>query len=177
MRKDSGFSLLELMVVIAILAIMASIAIPNMISWPAKHRMSGAAREIYSAMQYARLRAVKEKMPVAIYFDVADDTFTVFTPVLPIDMLEVTNGIEDAGETFLKTGTMPVDVDMNNPLFGGETATVFDARGLPIQVLGNSLIGDVRLNNTNRNLFRRVRLRVSGSPVIESSADGGAPWN
>ena len=171
MRKDSGFTLLELMVAIAIVAIAASIAVPNMISWPAKHRMSGAAREIYSAMQYTRLMAVKEKMPVAINFNVATDTFTVFTDEVS------TNGTQDAGETLLKTGTMPADVDMFSAFFvGGNTFTGFDARGLPMQGGGGTLTGNVRLNNTNQNLFRRVRLRVSGSPVIESSVDGNIPW-
>ncbi len=175
MRKNSGFTLLELMVAIAIVAIAASIAVPNMISWPAKHRMSGAAREIYSAMQYARLRAVKEKMPVAINFNVATDTFTVFTDeqTIPPDG----TWDEGAGETLLKTGTMPADVDMFSAFFvGGNTFTGFDARGLPRQGGGGTLTGNVRLNNTNQNLFRRVRLRVSGSPVIESSVDGNIPW-
>ena len=171
MRKESGFTLLELMVTIGIIAIMASIAIPNMMPWPAKHRMSGAAREIYSAMQYARFRAVKDKMPIAINFNAANDTFTVFTDEIS------NNGTQDAGETLLKTGTMPADVDMFNAVFaGGNTFTGFDARGLLIQAGGTSLLGNVRLNNTNRNLYRRVRLRISGNPVIESSADGGASW-
>ena len=179
MQKESGFTIMELIVVIAILAIMAGIAIPNMIPWPAKHRMSGAARNIYSALQYARLRAVKEKANIVITFDAsgsgATDTYSVY-----IDDGRgggnAKNNILDGAEPIINSGQMPVDVDMNNPLFGGNTFTAFDARGLPIQVGGNSLIGDVRLNNPNRNLFRRVRLRISGNPIIERSADGNPPW-
>ena len=156
MRKDSGFTILELMVVIAILAIMAGIAIPNMIPWPAKHRMSAAAREIYSAMQYTRLRAVKEKANIVITFNSAGsgatDTYSVF-----IDDGRgggtAKDNIQDGTEPTIKNGQMPVDVDMSNPLFGGVTFTAFDARGLPIQVGGNSLIGDVRLNNPNQNRY------------------------
>ena len=180
MGKDSGFTLFELMVTIAIVALLASIAIPNMIPWPAKNRMGGAAREIYSAMQLARLRAVKEKANVVINFNTAGfgatDTYTVF-----IDDGSGTgtakDNVQTGTEPTIKTGQMPFDVDMLFPVFpGGVTFTGFDARGLLIQNGGATLIGNVPLNNTNRNLYRRVRLRTSGIPVIEKSADGGAPW-
>ena len=161
MRKDSGFTLLELMVAIAIVAIAASIAVPNMISWPAKHRMSGAAREIYSAMQYARLMAVKEMMPIAVNFNVGTDTYTVFSDEV------ATNGTLDAGETVLKTGTMPADVDMFSASFtGGVPYAGFDARGLPIQYFPGTGGGSVDLQNIPSNLSEKITLRVSGSPVI-----------
>jgi type IV fimbrial biogenesis protein FimT len=179
MRKDSGFTFLELMVVIAIIAIAASIAIPSMIPWPAKHRMGGATREIYAAMQYAKLRAVKEKANVIIIFNDtgfgATDTYTVFidngsgggTP---------RNNSQDGTEPTIKTGQMPVDVDMSSALFNATTITGFDPRGLPIFDGVNYFIGSVRLSNTQRNLYRRVRLGFSGIPVIESSVDGNPPW-
>ncbi len=181
MRKDTGFTLMEMMVVIAIIAIAASIAIPSMITWPAKHRMGGATREIYSAMQYAKLRAVKEKANVVIEFDTtgsgATDTYNVY-----IDDGRGAGGgakdnIQNGTEPTIKSGQMPADVDLSNAIFvGGNTFTGFDARGLPIQA-GGSLTGDVRLSNPNRNLYRRVRLRVSGNPVIETSVDGNDPWS
>lgn len=179
MRKNSGFTLFELMVVIAVIAIGASIAIPNMIPWPAKNRMSGAGREIYSAMQYTRLRAVKEKANVVINFDTTGfgetDTYAVF-----IDDGRgggtARDNIQNGSEPTIRGGQMPVDVDMSNALFAGNTFTGFDPKGLPIQAGGASLIGDVRLSNPRRNLYRRVRLRVSGNPVIERSADGNPPW-
>lgn len=180
MRKDMGFTLLELMVVIAIIAIAAGIAIPSMITWPAKHRIGGATREIYSAIQYAKLRAVKEKANVVIAFSDtgsgATDTYTVF-----IDDGSgggtAKDNTQNGTEPAIKTGQMPTDVDMSNALFNGNAFTGFDARGLPIFSGGNYLIGNVRLSITNRNLFRRVRLGFSGIPVIESSVNGNPPWS
>ena len=78
MKKNSGFTLMEMMIVIAIIGITAAIAIPNVISYLPKHRLNGGARDVYSAMQYARLKAVKERTPVSINFNPGANSFTVF---------------------------------------------------------------------------------------------------
>ncbi len=169
MKKNSGFTLMEVMVTIGIIAIMSAIAIPNYISWLPKHRMSGATRDVYSAMQYARMRAVKEKTRVTISFSIGTDDYTVF-----IDDGRgggiANNNIADGTET-VKTGQMPVDVDLFNAAFGAASRSSFNSRGLPVQ------IGNVELRNVPRQLYRRVVLRISGNPVIRTSTDGGATWN
>lgn len=169
MKKNSGFTLMELMVTIAIVGITAAIAIPSVISYLPKHRMSGGTRDIYSAMQYARMRAVKEKTRVVINFNAGTDSYTVF-----IDDGRgggtADNNIADGTET-VKTGQMPVDVDLFNAAFGAGSRSSFNSRGLPVQ------IGNVELRNVPRQLYRRVVLRISGNPVIRTSTDGGATWN
>jgi len=157
------------MVTIGIIAIIAGIAIPNVISYLPKHRLNGGARDVYSAMQYARLKAVKEKTPVSINFNPGTDSFTVFDD-------SNGNGTIDGGDTVLKTGNMPPDVNMTNAtqFTGLVTWCGFNARGLPVQ----SIIGIVQLQSTSQNLLlKRIRLRISGSVVIRTSTDGGANFN
>ncbi|MGP8323532.1 MAG: GspH/FimT family pseudopilin [Methanosarcinaceae archaeon] len=169
MKKNLGFTLMEVMVTTGIIAIMSAIAVPNYLSWLPKDKMSSAARDIYSAMQYARIRAVKERTMVTINFTTEADSYTVF-----IDDGRgggtADNNIADGTET-LKTGQMPVGVNMYLASFsGGIPRTQFNARGLPNGVGGS---GDVELSSLqNNNLFRQIKLRVSGNPVIRTSADG-----
>ena len=169
MKKNSGFTLMELMVAIAIIGITAAIAIPNVISYLPKHRLNGGARDVYSAMQYARLKAVKERTPVSINFNIGTDGFTVFDD-------SNGNGTIDGGDTVLKTGNMPPDVNMTNEteFTGLVTWCGFNSRGLPVQ----SKIGRVELQSTSQNLLlKRITLRISGSTVIRTSTDGGATFN
>jgi len=162
MKKNSGFTLMEVMVTVGIIAIVSAIAIPSVISYLPKHRMSGGTRDIYSAMQYARMRAVKEKTHVVISFNVGTDSYTVF-----IDDGRgggtANNNIAEPTET-LKTGQMPVGVDMlpSTSFSGGVPRTRFNARGLP-----NGTGGSVDLQSLqDATLFRQVVLRISGNPVI-----------
>ena len=78
MRKDSGFTLIELMVIIAIIAVVTAITIPNLIGWLPNHRLGTASRDILSVLQQVRLRAVKDNADAAIQFAPGNEDYTAF---------------------------------------------------------------------------------------------------
>jgi prepilin-type N-terminal cleavage/methylation domain-containing protein len=68
MPKDAGYSLTELMTVIAILAILAAIAIPGYMGWRSNAQLSGASRDLYSSFQKAKLEAIRRNTTCAVWF-------------------------------------------------------------------------------------------------------------
>ncbi len=75
MRKNSGFTMTELMVTIAVVAILASLAIPNFIAWLPNYRLQSGAEEIQSTLQLARITAIKENAAVKVTFNTAKETY------------------------------------------------------------------------------------------------------
>jgi type IV fimbrial biogenesis protein FimT len=67
--KKSGFSLIELLVVIVIFTILAAIAIPAFSNWMPSYRLRQAARDVYSNLQRAKVNAIKSNTEWRIYFD------------------------------------------------------------------------------------------------------------
>ncbi len=70
-----GFSLPELLTALAVIAIMSAFAVPSYISTIPQRRLKAAARELYSAMQQARLLAVKNNLPVRVCFESASNSY------------------------------------------------------------------------------------------------------
>ena len=62
--RQKGFTLIELMVTIAILAIMTAIAIPNFSEWVAKRRVASVAEKVASQIRFARAEAARLNKPV-----------------------------------------------------------------------------------------------------------------
>ena len=67
-KTATGFTLLETVIVLAILAIAVAIGIPNVISWLPNYRLKATARELYSNMQKAKSEALKRNCTVGITF-------------------------------------------------------------------------------------------------------------
>ncbi len=77
LRHERGFTFIKLLVVVALLGVTASIAIPSIISWVPTIRVNSAARRLVSDMQLARTQAVSERNRYVITFDVVNGQYTI----------------------------------------------------------------------------------------------------
>ena len=66
MRSQRGFTLIELMVVLAVIAILAMIGIPGFQTILQNSRMTSATNSLLSALQYARSEAVTQRAAVTV---------------------------------------------------------------------------------------------------------------
>ncbi len=151
MRKDTGFSFLELMVVIAIIGIMSTIAIPGFIQWLPKNRVGNAAREVKSTLEFARSNAIRRNRAVRVEFDFDAESLTVIEVVDP----------DVPTETTLRTRQMPGDVDLQAN--GLVSPVTFNGHGFSLGSSG----GVVVVNTSDNTLSRSITLTVGGNARIQ----------
>ena len=77
MTRSKGFTLVELMVVLAILAIVAFIAVPNFTTLIRDNRVEAQAEELNALFQYARSEAVIRKIDTFVLLDPTAGEITV----------------------------------------------------------------------------------------------------
>ena len=75
MKKESGFTMIELMVTIAIVLLLASVAVPSFLSWLPRQRLRSAVSDLVADIQLTKLSAIKENQNWAIVFDTATDRY------------------------------------------------------------------------------------------------------
>ncbi|MCK4307512.1 prepilin-type N-terminal cleavage/methylation domain-containing protein [candidate division WOR-3 bacterium] len=76
MRKK-GFTIVEMMVVIAMMGIIGSIAIPSFRNYIVRMRLTRARDEILSTLKLARARAMSERIVYRVSFNTADSSYSV----------------------------------------------------------------------------------------------------
>lgn len=67
-QKQTGFTLMELMITIVIIAIITAIALPSFQSILEKRRLVGAAENLFADLQYTRSEAIKQNKTVSFQF-------------------------------------------------------------------------------------------------------------
>jgi type IV fimbrial biogenesis protein FimT len=150
MKADRGYTLLEIMVATAIVAILATIAVPNISGWRAKQRFAAAASDVHEAIIVARSSAIKDNTTVVILFQLPNG-FTVFAD-------DDADGTQDAGERTILTGRFQNDITLTTSFPGHRLS--FNGRGLTTAVgagitLSNPVYGS-----------RVVQITVTGSSRI-----------
>jgi prepilin-type N-terminal cleavage/methylation domain-containing protein len=177
MRKNSGFSLIELMIVIAIIAIVTAISSPYLITYIYSSKLDSAVRDLQSTMQYARLRAVRENADVVVTFTIGAGNSGTYTAFVDDGGTTGSGGIagnwsKDGDEATVRSGTMPNNVDMYRVTFsgGGGLNISFNGRGRP------NGPGSARMRIASQNRYKRVSVSIAGRPGIDISRDGGVNW-
>ena len=132
MQKHSGFTLMELMITIAIISIMAAIAVPGFIGWLPKYRLGNAARDILSVVEKARMEAVKRNTSVGLAFNTGSDSYTLW-----IDDGAGGGTADDAAqngtESTVGAGQLAAGIDMTAAIFGANPQFRFNGMGIPIR--------------------------------------------
>jgi type IV fimbrial biogenesis protein FimT len=145
LRKNAGFSLTELMVIIGIIGIMAGVAMPNLIGWLPKYRMGSAAREILGTLEFARLTAVKRNVATLVTLDYAND------------LVRIT-----VGATTVRTIRMPAGIDLKEPASPSLGASFnFNGQGMADKS------GEVLISDGGRHPDKKVTLSTGGSIKIQ----------
>ena len=144
LRKNAGFSLTELMVIIGIIALMSAIAMPNLIGWLPKYRMGSAARDILGTFEFARLTAVKRNAVTLVTLDYAND------------LVRITVGADT-----VRTVRMPAGIDLKQPASNTLGASFnFNGQGMADKA------GDVLISDGGRHPDKKVSLSAGGSIKI-----------
>ena len=76
-KKNSGFTLIELMVVIVVIGIFVAIGLPNFMSWLPKYRLKSAVRDLYSNMQLAKMAAIKSNVNCSVTYSTDPDQYVI----------------------------------------------------------------------------------------------------
>lgn len=118
-RRSHGFTLLELMITLALAAVILAIGVPNFREFTRNNRMVTVANELLSGVITARTEAIKRQVPVAVcpsLEPIAED------PSCMGDSTRQFNGwiafedknnncVRDTGEDVLRVGAR---IDLNN---------------------------------------------------------------
>jgi prepilin-type N-terminal cleavage/methylation domain-containing protein len=182
MNRESGFTMVELMIVIAIASIMASVAVPSIIDLIPTYRLKGAADDIFSNMQLAKMGAIKENHKWAIIFDtsVSPGKYYVCSDDGANNTWDGPGG-DDTIQRTIDLSDYRSSVDYGhgiapNPIEGSFEADdiTYSSNTLIFNARGTCTQGYVYLKNSRQHSYA-VGTRSSG--IIRMKRSTGSGWN
>jgi len=122
-RDRKGTTLIELMIICAIISVLSAMAIPSWLEYMPKLRAKTAVRAAVSALREARSLAITEKTRFGVYFDSNNKNFVLFA-----DMVNAGAGTYDTGDSVVTRTDLGSNVALGSTTLPGSTV-VFDMNG------------------------------------------------
>ncbi|MBZ5877540.1 GspH/FimT family pseudopilin [Chromohalobacter israelensis] len=161
-----GFSLLELLIVLVIFAIMASIAVPSFQSLRQQQQLTDASNELVAALRLARGEAIMREAVCTV--NEADE---VKVTLSPRENQDWTQGWRIDAKSTQGADTLIVHTALPILLSGPSGETNFDALGHPC---GNDAEAEWRLSHAGLSdgASRQVCLTMIGRAYVAESDKG-----
>ena len=197
-KEDRGFTIVEMMIVVAIIGAILAIALPYFAGFLRRARLDNAARQIDMVMLKARIEAIRRgnQVGVIVSTDSTMDGSSVSKPnayrgaVVFVDNSPA-NGSFDSGETILTTFSMPpgsnlvgyaVDtVDKTAPATSSQTYSfVFTPFGSAVSVASGSMRSVYVYDTVGNTIQIGIPVAASGRVQMTKLVTGGgyvsSPW-
>jgi type IV fimbrial biogenesis protein FimT len=155
MKRSHGFTTIELLIAVTIVAILATIAAPSFRDYINKSHVRGAAEAVYEQLQYARSQALKRSIPIVVDFSANNSTTWA---------LGMTDDPAGCDASDVVTDPDPCVVEYDN-----DTTVDFDGDGNPTDPILMRLEGED---------FTNVTMKAGSggaSPSFNTSAIGNCP--
>ena len=138
LKNKTGFTLIEMMIVVVIIGVFASMAGPAFTNWIPKMKLKADAREKTNYLRQARSRAISENNQYGVYFDVSSSQIIFFKDTVSPELSMYDAGSDSVIGTPISSES---NIEYDNSTFANDVV-VFYSNG------SASTSGSILLKNT-----------------------------
>lgn len=152
-RRIAGFTMMEMVIVVVILGVIAALAIPSFLSYMPKLRAKAEARDIVSQLRLARSKAVAERRPYGVSFDLESKTVQLFG-----DTDNPSAQLFSVSDSLVECDTVGSDVSLVSCTFAN-SCVVFNSTGAA------STSGDLQVVTSDGSILMAINVLASTGRV------------
>lgn len=162
MRNATGFTLMELMMTVAVISILSAVAIPNIIGWLPKRHLQSSAVDVQVAINLSKMTAIKQNTDVVLIFNPVNNSYLAFIDNNFDGVIDATDedGNQNAGERTIRSKRMSPGINLQSTTLPGNMLT-FNSRGLT----KSNVSGGINLLN-KRGENRTISVTMTGMSRI-----------